>query len=334
MLSREEQECLSDGYIRNNCIHSVPVPINRLIQTFWAEHIWFTLKGNKLKQFLNANIGDIIRGKAFKIGDITGYTMLFPNGRGRSNDAGFVQYLLELTIPSNVKAMAVHFELYCLQSKAYWKQTVYFCGEDGKNGLYLMMGYYQMKLSECKDAQQLDFVHYADILSIEYKEDSGKQNYYKQIKMNHKSEYEWNINQSMIQLFKNGHRGKWEFSPSFNNDCWALFCAPNGHGLFEYFFFGLRLLSLPHQIKEFEVKIILDIEPNIYHYEKIKKMKSNKVGFGGNSKLTLNDMISKSNNSAFSMNVKIEIVGVWIEGNEGLKKIKEDEMDKYGIVKS
>ena len=333
MLSQQQQSLLCDGYIRNHSLHSI-LEINRLIQTFWAEHIWWRVTGNQMKEFQNANIGDTICGKKFKIRDITGYPLLFPNGFDKCS--GFVQHRIELNIPSNIISITVHFELYCFQTRAHWKSTGYFCDGDENNTLSLKMGKNQIKLSQCQDAQYLDFMHYVDILSIEYKENSDKQNYYKQIKMKQKLEYQWNINQRMLQLFKNGHKGRAEWSQSFNNNCWALFCVPNGSKNIEYVCIGCKLLAIPHQIKQFEIKMIFNIEPNIFHHEIIKRIKSNKIQTAGslfNTKLTLNDIMTKCSNQSLSINVSIEIVGVWIEENQNLKKIENDEMHKYGIIK-
>lgn len=346
MLSKEQQACLCDGYVRNNCIRSTPLSINRLIQTFWSEYVWWTLKGNQMKRFLNANTYDTILGKQFKISDLTGkqskirgipmVPILFPNGY--DDYIGFVQYGLCLETTPNIKSMVVNYELYCIQTKAYCKKTkYYFVDIDGRNKLWLMMGNHQMKLSQFKESKQFDVMYYVDILNIEYKQDSDKKNYSKEIKMNDKSEYEWNIDQSMIELFKNGHRDRKEFSPSFNNKCWTLYLYPNGYDDHNYVGVGFRLLSIPHSIKQFELKVIIDIKPNIFHYEENGLILSNKNIFAGlarRTELTLNDIISKSNNSAISIIFQIQIIAVWIEGDNSLMKIDQDEMDKYGIIKS
>ena len=57
-------------------------------------------------------------------------------------------------------------------------------------------------------------------------------------------------------------------------------------------------------------------------------------GLGVSTKLTLNDIISKSDNSSFSIHCKIEIIAIWIGGDHDLEKIEGDKMEKYGIIKS
>ena len=56
MLSKQQQECLSDGYIRIHCGDETPLEIRRLIEIFWVEHIWWTLdKQETLQQLKQEN---------------------------------------------------------------------------------------------------------------------------------------------------------------------------------------------------------------------------------------------------------------------------------------
>ena len=151
------------------------------------------------------------------------------------------------------------------------------------------------------------------------------------------SKYEWIIDQEMVEIFRKYDKGRREFSRSFNNKCWTLQCAPNGYKNIEHFLIGLKALSFPHKIKEMEIKIIIDFGANIFQYEgtkRINSLKSKNSIFGVNTKLTLNEIISKSDNSSFSIHCKIEIMAIWIGTDQDLEKIEGDKMEKYGITKS
>eukprot|EP01084_Bolivina_argentea_P242598 406922_1 len=300
MLSKHQQELLCDGYIRINFNNTAPTEINRMIQKFWNEYFWWTFTEGKLTDFLNANPGDYIEGETINICDILCIPVIYPNDAECIEQ---VKYGLDFYLLPDVKSTVVYYELYCPQTQIFYKDSTTLLNDDNN----LLLWSEHMKLSQCHNETQLDFMCYVDILRIEYDPNCGKQNYYKDIKISNKSECKWDISTEQLQLWKQYSNSEGACGPSFDNNCWVLFCDPNGDYLTESFSPGLTLIQIPRNIAEKNFKITLNIEPNMYHYETEQSFDEGSCDLAIDTELTLNDIITKANNSPICIHWEIEI---------------------------
>eukprot|EP01084_Bolivina_argentea_P242599 406923_1 len=309
MLSNHQQELLCDGYIRNNYTHDTPTPIKRMIHQFWNEYFWWIFKEAKLNKFLNAYVGECIQGEEFQIGDISCFPLIFPNDNEFKEQ---VMYGLDFYLSSDVESVVVYYELYCIQTKMFYKDSTMLCKNDTDNNMLLWSE--PMQLSQCHNYNELDFMYYVDILRIEYNSNCIKENYCKDIKISNRSEYKWNISSKQLNEWNNNNNFEGICGPSFDNNCWVVFWYllpdPNGAHLNSSKIFcpGLTLLQIPRNIEEINFKIILNIEPNIYHYETMHSFNNEALDLAVDTELTFNDIIMKANNSSIYIQYKIQIM--------------------------
>eukprot|EP01084_Bolivina_argentea_P242596 406920_1 len=307
MLSKHQQELLCDGYIRINFNNTAPTEINRMIQKFWNEYFWWTFTEGKLTDFLNANPGDYIEGETINICDILCIPVIYPNDAECIEQ---VKYGLDFYLLPDVKSTVVYYELYCPQTQIFYKDSTTLLNDDNN----LLLWSEHMKLSQCHNETQLDFMCYVDILRIEYDPNCGKQNYYKDIKISNKSECKWDISTEQLELWKHytcsDVRSDCVSGPSFDNNCWLLSCFPVGDEHSDTVTPNLTLLQVPYNVAEMKFKLTLNIEPDILQYETIYSfdVDDETWDLGINTGFTLGDIIGKSNNSAISIHWKIEII--------------------------
>eukprot|EP01084_Bolivina_argentea_P131738 232501_1 len=306
MLSKEHQEYLCDGFIRNNFIHATPIAVNRIIQQFWNEYIWWTFKGTTLTKFLNAKLEDEFEQEEFKIGHIKCVPSMYPNG-GVPEYEGEVSCGIDFELLNeNIKSVLVYTELYCLQTKFHYKNTD-IVSHDTDN---LLLWAEPMKLSQCINKKQLDFMYFVDILRIEYDNNCKEKNYYKDIKISNKSECKWNCDSLVIESWKNsgGSQSTSVCGPSFDNKCWVLWATPYDDS--DTFSVGISLLRMPYDVKQINVKMILDIEPNIFHCQVTETVTTvmDTWHLYRDTKLKLNDIIQKANDCDIEIHCSVEIV--------------------------
>ena len=74
-------ELLVSGFCNQNYDDTIPYDINALVQSFYDEYFYWTIQGNKMKEFINANNGDVMYpSSTFKIKEIEFECTLCPNG--------------------------------------------------------------------------------------------------------------------------------------------------------------------------------------------------------------------------------------------------------------
>eukprot|EP01084_Bolivina_argentea_P001524 2816_1 len=270
MLSRQEQEYLCDGFIRNNYYYSTPFAINKLIHKFWNDVRSWIFKGNLLNKFLQSQPSNELCHKEFKIKNIPLIAKIYPNGTDYTR-RGSVIFRIHFNCPLYVESIQMYTEIYCPQTHSHFR----YCEElKTKNG-YIGWTKTYLQLKQCKniDKNKLEFLYFVDVKSIKYNQIlMQKNNFYTPTKLNKNICYEWNINKSQLNLFKNYISYQYAFSKLFGNNCWSLWCAPKGFGKYKGFVIGIELYYLPHYLKHVDGNVTIKIEPNIYKENKLKKI--------------------------------------------------------------
>ena len=95
-VKQTQQECLISGYTRQNYTAFVPFDIVHLMQKLHDEYFYWSIKGDELNKFKQANPGDIIYPKScIKLNDIVFEMRIFPNGR---REPGSIQCVAEIKL--------------------------------------------------------------------------------------------------------------------------------------------------------------------------------------------------------------------------------------------
>ena len=156
--------------------------------------------------------------------------------------------------------------------------------------------------------------------------------------MNKIINYEWIINNDLLQQFKSQKTGKFFYSPNFGLDgkeingknfSWSMYCVPNMKGEVCY---GLLLLNLPPKINKIIVNIIISTGKSTFTLNK-KGLTLDYPNFadtadrsGDHNTKILQEDLQQFNSMKF--NTKIEIIDVLTGNTESLPS---EQWQDFGI---
>lgn len=183
-------------------------------------------------------------------------------------------------------------------------------------------GLNMMKLSDCKELDELQFIFNINIINIEYKNTEKIHINYLQKRriMDCKSHCRWNILYETLYKTKENKNKQYLHGPIFNNNCFGLMLRVWSSSTKKNNRFrpSIKLYDLPQNIKKLQIEIIINIEPNIFYLQQIDKCLSYKP-YLIETDLTLNDIIDKLNKyqcCVLSIYFYVKILNAWNIKNE------------------
>ena len=147
-------ELLTFGYAKENYTDkcSIPDAINQVIQSFYDEYFYWRIQGNQMKEFVNANNGDILHcPTTFSIKGIEFEFTLCPDG-WKEDHSGFTEIYIEVKHkPSNIEYFRLSVILSCETSQMTLKfMKRWWMKGNGK-------GFTVFKKSEYENREFIDF---------------------------------------------------------------------------------------------------------------------------------------------------------------------------------
>ena len=130
MSSRKQRvDLLAYGYAKQTKNdQDVPMDIVEIIKSFYDEYFYWTIKGQQMKQFINANIADkLYSTSSFTIKGIEFDMRVSPNGHRQKFKDNCIVYLRAKYMPSNIEYIRLYCHISCettkMQSKFMRKWT-------------------------------------------------------------------------------------------------------------------------------------------------------------------------------------------------------------------
>ena len=101
-------------YCKSHSIKDIPTDIIQLIHQFYEGTVYWKIKGDEMKKFLNAENGDIIHNKStIIIKDIEFECRLSPNGFKTRSKGDVLFYLQIIYVPQDIEYLIVCMKLDC-----------------------------------------------------------------------------------------------------------------------------------------------------------------------------------------------------------------------------
>eukprot|EP01084_Bolivina_argentea_P263271 445537_1 len=203
---------------------------------------------NELYKFYTASNNQRLPSKSLILNNTIQFRLdLFPNGQ-KKEQLGYVQFIVVSNkLPSNIKSVVVLCRLYCKQAHILHKEIKIF----NKGNETISWPIYYLHRDECKyninsnNKNHLQFGCDLQLLHIKYHNASIMDNIklkirknsvkninpndtqtvfdYIPLRTNSQIQYEWNINDKNIHLFKNARNGNAYYSNDISN-IWCLCC--------------------------------------------------------------------------------------------------------------
>eukprot|EP01084_Bolivina_argentea_P101034 181210_1 len=263
IFTKQERKYLVFGYIKQITCNT-PTDIIDLCFVFYDDVYEWVLNTSQLHSFIydyNAyeQNKNILSGAPFITNEIQFQCMLSKDYS--QSQVKFDLYIL--SIPPPIKSVTYFMQLFCTQFQYEFRSfDVQTCVGKSKGWPSKTV-----TIANVKTFQQLNLECYLEILAIEYNDITALQvprNYYKPIVMNVESEYKWNIDNKLLNIFKQADNGRGYYADSFNNDCFCIIVSPNGSGLHTkgQFILGLKLLKLHHKLKSISLNINIEAYTN------------------------------------------------------------------------
>ena len=215
-------------YCNANYKNDIPFEIIELIHRYYEANIYWRIKGDDMKQFLNAKNGDKMYNKyTINIQDIEFQCVLCPNGR-RPRSKGSVAIYCEIKqYPQDIEYCIVSMKLVSESSNNNYT-FLRILNKKG-TGFNMKCG----KLDEYKDLEFADFNYSVDLLHIKYKANAKKTDFISKIKMKTHVECEWVIDdKKQLKSLQIMDIGQW-YSYNDDKNNWGIRIAPKGssHGM-------------------------------------------------------------------------------------------------------
>eukprot|EP01083_Nonionella_stella_P087819 244463_1 len=231
-LKEEEQDILCCGYIRVHFTQYLrfPVDVIAILVSMMNPIFYWHIPPKKMNQFLSTKHSESNRSESFDVNDVQYFCRLFPNGFSNQNRGSVMFYLEIQFFPEHIDSMTIYFELFEKQTKSIWKNVQLF----EKERPYVVRGWndFCLFLSQCKPHKRLQFGCCVRVLAI-----NGTPNRIKPPDdgvcwYDRKCRYKWVIDHRNDKLnsFKHSRKGRYIFSPNFNNNLFALFCVLHDMG--------------------------------------------------------------------------------------------------------
>ena len=263
MHLRDNKVLAIAGYSRKNALsQTIPdVILNLIVQFYNTAKFWTVSKETisaipKPELFLQGDESTLF-GPSFIINSIP-----FQLRLQRTSDAHLLLELYLKNIPSDMNyVITATVVLYCAETKTEYRK---FASLD--KGSYVCWRYHALLFKEALDHTQLNLSADVEVLSIEEDEENEKGDkteaetsnlaWFKPVEINPYNEeirYEWNVDQEILNEFKNCHNGVSFWAPDRfgigNNFC--LYCTPNGCMPFDKgnCVLFIQSLALPYPLK-------------------------------------------------------------------------------------
>eukprot|EP01084_Bolivina_argentea_P047352 87239_1 len=185
------------------------------------------LYGNELDRFLTTKNGDKYQTKSIHLLDNISLDLsIYPNGCTNKHES-YVQCLLIIPqllsiLSGPIHNITIHFQLFCYQTSTKFEDIKIFTPKS--NGIGWPSK--SLKLSKCKQYNQLDFICNLEILQIRYNKQYINKSYYKLLQTHKLVIVSWNINNLFFNQIKSETFGKLFYSKQIAN-YWRIAISPN-----------------------------------------------------------------------------------------------------------
>eukprot|EP01084_Bolivina_argentea_P208014 354797_1 len=340
-LSLNNKKLLVSGYSRERYQGLVPTVLIKLIRWYLDEVLYWSMEGNFLKRFCKKETGQILYSSGYNYKDIEFCSYWYPNGNEKAYEDQVIFGVTLSKLPKHIEQLTIYYRLQCDAFNCVWK-SIHTFDHSESNTNCIGWNPFNLKLSQCKDRNKIDFNCYINVLRIVYRNEHNKSIEATTESIDSCSEvtkYNWLIPQAQMSAFLACETGQTFYSANFGgarDDSYCLFIAPKGFRLdSEHLMVYLRLLRLPMITKRMTISYTLKVVYTLSDTTKkvkVKETKSTKLGYAFNEctkQCVVNKIPSIVGLTSLAVYINIKIQEI-VDLND--KIIPKYHWEKYGVA--
>ena len=330
MLATQQQRHLVYRYCNlNDSINSMPIALIEIILKYFQIILYCVYKGETLKDFVSSPNGTYFESKPFCIDGVTFKHQIYPNSQNgkKKGDVTFCLGIINSAHSKKVKMIHIHYELYCPQTNTLYKVNERM---EPTNGEIVMFN--DLKLSQCKCKNELEFRIYCHIYRIKFVNNNYKCNWtqirYEALTIQRMISFDWDLDDHLLRLFRSTNLDgtKYYYSQNFGGfNNWYFRLCPDAS--------KFNVAILYHMLPKDVISIYIEYEMVFICDSKALTTDTQRARLidvtGVNVKVPV-DWTEIISTKILSISIEMRIISILNEQKGWISNAKR--MIKYGVV--